>query len=61
MRSHLNQWLGAVESDCHPSYKGKHKYEDHGSGQPRHKVRPYLKNDEYIKGWWSGSSGREPA
>jgi ribosomal protein L4 len=27
-------------------------------GQPRHKVRLYLKNNQHKKGWRHGSSGR---
>jgi hypothetical protein len=29
--------LGTVAHVCHPSYLGKHKQENHGSSQPRHK------------------------
>jgi hypothetical protein len=35
---------------CHPSYARKQKKEDCGPGQPRHKVRSYLKNNVGIKG-----------
>jgi hypothetical protein len=35
---------------CHPSCARKHKWEDYSAGQPRHKVRFYLKNTQCKKG-----------
>jgi hypothetical protein len=51
MSPHLNQWLGVAAYVCHPSYTGKHKKEYHGTRWPRHRARPYLKNNQYRKGW----------
>jgi hypothetical protein len=45
-KTHLNQCLGIAEHACHPSYAEKHKKEDRSTGQPGHKMRPYLKNNQ---------------
>jgi hypothetical protein len=36
---------------CHPNYTGKHKWKDCSPGQPGHKARPYLKNNQFKKVW----------
>jgi hypothetical protein len=54
MRLHLDKWLGTVAYAYHFSYAGKYKKEDCGPGSPKHKVRPYLKNNHHEKDWWSG-------
>jgi hypothetical protein len=46
----------AVVGACHSSYAERHKQKDCGTGQPQHKVRPYLKDNYSKKGWWYGSS-----
>jgi hypothetical protein len=55
-RPHFNQWLGIVEHICHPSYSGKHKWKDGIPAGQGKNVRPYLKNNQLKKGWWSGST-----
>jgi hypothetical protein len=56
---HLNQWLDTLARTCHFSYARKPKETDCGPSQPKHKARPYLKNNQSKKGWWCSSSGRE--
>jgi hypothetical protein len=46
---------GTVVYVGHPSYTGKHKWENHGLGQFRPKTRSYLKNNQSKKGWGYGS------
>jgi hypothetical protein len=45
-RPYLNQRLDVVACACHPSYTGKYKREDWSPDSFRHKVRPYLKNNQ---------------
>jgi hypothetical protein len=40
-----------------PSYTGNTDGRNFGPGWPRLEVRPYLKNNQHKKGWWSGSNG----
>jgi hypothetical protein len=50
-----------VAYTCHPATAVSLKYEDHGSGWSRQKVRPYLQNNQKRKDWRRGSSSRVPA
>jgi hypothetical protein len=50
MRLYLNRWLGRIACAYHPSYK------DCSPGLSEHKARPYLKNNQYEKGWQNDSS-----
>jgi hypothetical protein len=38
-----------VPHACYPSNSRKHKYENHGSGQPGQKLRPYLQKSPEQK------------
>jgi hypothetical protein len=53
-RPHLNQYLGAVVSTCHPSYHGKHKIGGSWSKQARAKefMRPHVNRNIKSRMWW---------
>jgi hypothetical protein len=43
-----------------PAMWGSTRRKDHSPGQPTHKTRHYLKNNQFKKGQQSGSRGRVP-
>jgi hypothetical protein len=53
--------MGVVVQTYIPSYSGSINQEDLSPGQPRHKARTYLKNNQCKKSWGCGSSSRAPA
>jgi hypothetical protein len=48
---HLNKWLGTEVHVCHPSYAGKHKYEDYSLGQSSYKDPSSKINTERLEEW----------
>jgi hypothetical protein len=52
--------VGMVVGSYQPQLQGDAQIGDHWPGQPRHVVRPYLKNNQYKKDWQSGSSDSLP-
>jgi hypothetical protein len=42
-KRHLNKWLGTGVCTCHSSYVRKHRWEEYGPDQPRHKGDANLK------------------
>jgi hypothetical protein len=46
---HLNWCMDIVVGACYPSYSVKHKLEDHSPGQPGHKAKPYLNNNQHKR------------
>jgi hypothetical protein len=53
---HLNQYLGVVVSTCHLQLDGEAQMGRLLSSLAENKARPYLKNEQHTKDWWSGSN-----
>jgi hypothetical protein len=62
LKSHLNgkSWVCWCVPVIPATVGRKHKQEDGIPGWPGQKTRPYLQDNQSIKGWRCGSSERAP-